>query len=277
MLLPAIVGLICFAVVTADVRDVVSSKSNILGHEPPVLAAQSFSRNNIGHRSNNGQIVKNYNAGNTQSSSNRKRYWWMDTGSSPFRTQYTFDNDEAGSNNANTKQISDSNFNFNNDGNEFKCFSDWCRDEVSLNFKHNTQQQQHKQTIKRNHYSQNPFLANLITQPSNNIHTHTSISGSPSEVNSLLVSHSSQSGPFGSTFTSKSLSTGTFSSGRIPCTAPGKICAPKHLCNNGYISESQLELVSSQDTVSYCQLILSIWWVCAFTLVFKETSYKKTF
>jgi hypothetical protein len=245
MQMKAILGLLCLGLAVADVRDIINKDQGA-----PVLAAQSFSNNNNNGFKSGGTFVANkaFNAGNSQSDNNRKRYWWMETGSSPFRSQNTFDSDGASTEQyKKQQQNSNQNYGFNYNPSVFKCFSAWCRDEVPLNSKHNTLQQHN--TVKRNHYSQNPFLVNLISQPSNNIHTQTSISGSPSEINSLLVSQSSQSSPFGSTFTSNSLSSGTFSSGQIPCTAPGKVCAPKQYCNNGYIKESQLGLFLSQSTV----------------------------
>lgn len=276
MHLKAIVGLVCMGFVLADVRDIASHHKSSISKSVDPSASHAFStERKIGFGSNEDSTfhLKLLNAGNAQSNSNnnkdnRKRYWWMETGSSPFTSQYnTFDgsSSESSSNEYNTRQqpnnnqnskLRQSNYHFDSNDSEFQCFSAWCRSDSSKpNPKQNTQQhqpnqQQNHNTFKRNHYSQNPFLANQVPRQSNNIYTHTSLSGSPSEVNSLLVSQTSQTSPFGSTHTSNSLTTGTFASGNIPCTTPGNVCAPKHVCNNGYIAESQLPLISSQSDVS---------------------------
>lgn len=277
----AILGLACLSLAAADVRDVVnqqsfSSTSNLVQPSPnssPFVAA-SFSSNNNGELSggtfvaNNGQIVKQsfnpnggasyssktYNSGNNPTNNyNNKRYWWMDTGASPFRKQYNVPGNTRNSNN-----------NYNKG-----CQSFGCSLGASYNNIH-TQNTHHTQHVKRqDNFAQNPFLnsgGNFLSQPSNNVYTQTAISGSASDVNNLLTS--SQSNLVSNSFTSNSLTSGRLTqplqhSGannqylppkqitRTPCTGSNQICAPKQLCPGGKIQESQIGLILNPSQVSY--------------------------
>lgn len=172
---------------------------------------------------------KVYNAGNNNQDNNR--YWWMNSGASPFtKNQNTLNNHADTGTQINTHRS-------NTNG----CTSTSCTATAgTLNIKHD------KQHVKQNDYSHNPFInaKNTPQSSTNNLFKQMAqISGSPLEVNSLSStnqqnSYYSQQAP------------------RIPCHGPTQICAPKRVCSNGLIHESDLGLVLSQSKVSQRNYLL---------------------
>ena len=175
---------------------------------------------------------KAFNAGNNQD--NQDRYWWMNTGASPFTRN-------TGTQNQNTHSIAST----ANNG----CTSTACTASAgTLNIKHDTQH-----ANKRNDYSQNPFINNAKQTPqssTNNLFKQMAqISGSPLEVNSLSSSSQTnqyQQSPQNNYYQQQQQQQAP----RIPCHGPTQICAPKRVCSNGLIRESDLGLVLSQSRVS---------------------------
>lgn len=89
---------------------------------------------------------------------------------------------------------------------------------------------------------QNPFINVKTPHHYSNIYAHmATLSGSPSEVNSLMndmtqannIAQSYQPAP------------------KTPCFGASQVCAPNDACENGLISESNLGLVLSQSNVSF--------------------------
>lgn len=219
--------------------------------------------NNPGHTfvAASGQIVKQsynpnggasysskaYNAGNNNQD-NQDGYWWMKTGASPFTRN-------TGSQ-LNTPQHNNNNNNNNraNTATSNGCTSTACTATAgTLNIKHNTQY-----ANKRNDYSHNPFINSVKQTPqssTNNLFKQMAqISGSPIEVNSLSSSSSSSQT---NQYQQQSLPQNNYyqqqqqqQAPRIPCHGPTQICAPKRVCSNGLIRESDLGLVLSQSKVS---------------------------
>lgn len=98
---------------------------------------------------------------------------------------------------------------------------------------HETQQQ---------NYNQNPFLNAKSPQHHNNIYAHmATLSGSPSEVNGLMQD----------TTQSINIAQRYQPAPKVPCYGASQVCAPKNICQNGFISESDLGLVLSQSNVSF--------------------------
>lgn len=198
-----IVGLVSLGLIKADVSHLQSRNQHHSGRTSFVA--------------NNGQLMKQafnpfQNAGNDQ---NSKPFWWMNTETLPFtKTQAhrANENFDAGCNG---------------------CASG------TLNIKHNTQQHNQIYQQQQPHYIQNPFINTKLQQkPYNSIHTHSAIatvSGSPSEVNSLFTQSN-------------------FNSGRIQqsstCTDANSACvASAKFCYNGYIDQSA-EQKAVRSTVS---------------------------
>ncbi|CAO1376414.1 unnamed protein product [Diamesa serratosioi] len=166
-----------------------------------------------------------FNAGNNQDNS---RYWWMNTGASPFtKNQNSLTNADTAS------QLNTLRANTNG------CTSTSCQATAgTLNIKHDKQHA----TKQNNDYSHNPFINNAKKAPqssTNNLYKQMAhISGSPLEVNSL--SQSNQNNNYYSQQQQQQAP-------RIPCHGPTQICAPKRVCSNGLIRESDLGLVLSQS------------------------------
>jgi hypothetical protein len=147
-------------------------------------------------------IKFNNDAGNTQKNS---RYWWMNTETSPFRQTH---------NNLQNHQILSSHDTLHQ----------------TQNTLHETQQ----------NYNQNPFINAKSPQHYNNIYAHmATLSGSPSEVNSLMHD------------TTNNIAQRYQPAPKIACYGASQVCAPKDACENGFISESNLGLVLSQSNVSF--------------------------
>jgi hypothetical protein len=153
-------------------------------------------------------------AGNNQNSNNR--YWWMNTKSSPF-----------------TKSQNNEQKHYSFDG----------------------EQRQTQNTLHDTHqiYEQNPFLnakpqhRQQPQQPqyqahqSNNIYAHmATLSGSPSEVNNLMLD-TTQTNNIADRYRPVS---------KIACYGATQVCAPKDACKNGFINQKDLGLVLSQSNVS---------------------------
>jgi hypothetical protein len=136
------------------------------------------------------------------------KYWWMNTPNSPFSNKQN--------NQINTRNVLDSQL------------------EQQQNILHNTQQHQ-------NYHQQHQQPREQFT--SNNIYAHmTSLSGSPSEVNSLMHDAHSQSNYIARQYSPQS---------KTPCYGATQVCAPKDACEDGFISEQNLGLVLSQSNVSF--------------------------
>lgn len=147
--------------------------------------------------------IKFNDAGNTQKKNSR--YWWMNTETSPFRQTHN--------NHENHQTLSRSHDTLHQ----------------TQNILHETQQ----------NYNQNPFKT---PQQYSNIYAHmATLSGSPSEVNSLMHD----------TTQANNIAQRYQPAPKIPCFGASQVCAPKDACENGFISESNLGLVLSQSNVSF--------------------------
>lgn len=121
----------------------------------------------------------------------------------------------------------------------------WQNTQTSPFTKTAHQQQQHQQHIlhEQNHI-QNPHF-NVKTQhnpsqPRSNAYANmATLSGSPSEVNSLTHDTQPNTDDQYRPFVPK-----------IPCYGATQVCAPKAACQHGFIRESDLGLVQSQSNVS---------------------------
>jgi hypothetical protein len=110
-----------------------------------------------------------------------------------------------------------------------------CGSGCAQNILHNTQQQK-----QQHDYSHNPFMNGQYRQ---NVYAQmASLSGTPTEVNNLMTD-TTVSGQY--RFVPK-----------IPCYGASQVCAPKGICRNGFISESDLTLVYTQANVSYLFIFL---------------------
>lgn len=90
-------------------------------------------------------------------------------------------------------------------------------------------------------YNQNPFLNgnSQHQQQKNNVYAHmTTLSGSPSDVNNLIKDTQT-----------KNIAEQYRPVARVPCYGASQVCAPKDVCNNGFISMKDLGLVQSQSNV----------------------------
>lgn len=176
------------------------------------LKHASFASNTLSNDDHNQVAIKFNNAGNTQNPN--YRYWWMNTDSSPFTKTHnrnSFQADVAASDEHQTQHIT-----------------------------HDTHQQK---------YIQNPFLNAKTQQPrhNNNIYAHmATLSGSPSEVNSLMQD-TTQTNYIADRYRPVP---------KTPCYGASQVCAPKDACQSGFISESNLGLVLSQSNVSITKKLL---------------------
>lgn len=178
------------------------------------LKHASFASNALSSSDDQNYVsIKFNNAGNTQNSNSR--YWWMNTETSPFTKTHN-----QNQNNYDTLRA----------GGE--------QQHQTHNILHDTQHQ---------NYIQNQF-PNVKTEPhqqrhSNNIYAHmATLSGSPSEVNSLMQDNTQQTNYIASRYRP---------SPKTPCFGASQVCAPKDACENGFISERNLGLVLSQSNVSF--------------------------
>lgn len=120
-------------------------------------------------------------------------------------------------------------------------FSNSISNNEIYNTIHNTPQQHH---TKRQDYSQNPFMNGAYRHQQHehqqNIYAQmASLSGSPNEVNNLMLDAVTQPRYYQTSVAPK-----------IPCYGALQVCAPKGTCRNGFISENDLNLVQSQSNVS---------------------------
>lgn len=119
----------------------------------------------------------------------------------------------------------------------------WMNTETSPFTKTSHQTQEHNL---HDTHQQNSFL-NAKTyqhkpQHNNNIYANmATLSGSPSEVNSLMQD---------TTYTNYIAGQYRSYAPKIPCYGASQVCAPKDACENGFISERNLGLVLSQSNVS---------------------------
>ena len=162
--------------------------------------------------SDDDQSLKFNNAGNAQN----PRYWWLNTESSPFTKSYN-------NQNHNTIDVRDG-------------------EHQTQNILHDTQQP---------NYNQNPFLnvktQQQLTQHDSNIYEHmATLSGSPSEVNNLMLD----------TPQTRNIADNYRVVPKIPCHGATQVCAPKDACENGFIREKNLGLVLSQSNVSGIRKLL---------------------
>lgn len=164
----------------------------------------------------NNIAIKFNNAGN-----NQNRYWWMNTETSPFTNKQNF-----------------------NPSSELQQAVKAGALHTRNNILHETQHQ---------NYNQNPFLNGNIkqqlrqNQPTNNVYAHmTTLSGSPSEVNNLAKDTTTQTKYIAEQYRPVT---------RIPCYGASQVCAPKGICNNGFITMRNLGLVQSQSNVSIFMIL----------------------
>ena len=228
-----LLGLALVSTAQADVSHLANNhqQSNTIGSAGHTFVAASGQIVKQSYNPNGGASYssKAYNAGNNQD--NQDRYWWMNTGASPFTRN-------TGSQQINTHNRASAASN--------GCTSTACTATAgTLNIKHDTQH-----ANKRNDYSHNPFINAKQTPQSstNNLFKQMAqISGSPLEVNSLSSSSQTnqyQQQPQNNYYQQQQQAP------RIPCHGPTQICAPKRVCSNGLIRESDLGLVLSQSKVS---------------------------
>lgn len=166
------------------------------------LKQSTFASNSLG---DDFVSIKFNDAGNTQKNS---PYWWMNTETSPFsQTHNSHQNDQI------------------------------------LSRSHDTlHQTQHITHETQQNYNQNPFINAKSAQHYNNIYAHmATLSGSPSEVNSLMHD----------TTQANNIAQRYQPAPKVPCFGATQVCAPKDACENGFISESNLGLVLSQSNVSF--------------------------
>jgi hypothetical protein len=192
-----VVGLTAVALTAADVSH---------------LKQPSFASNTL---SNDDYVtIKFNNAGNTQNINTQpSRYWWMNTGTSPFRKTHN--------NHQQQQQIASNRHD--------------TLHQTQHNNLHETQQQ---------NYIQNPFLNANTPQHYSNIYAHmATLSGSPSEVNSLMQDTTQYSNNIAQRYRPAD-------SPKTPCYGASQVCAPKDACEDGFIAESNLGLVLSQSNVS---------------------------
>lgn len=181
------------------------------------LKQSSFATNSLSSDDQvNNIAIKFNNAGN-----NQNRYWWMNTGTSPFTKTQNFNPSlvelQAGAEQHQTRNIN--------------------------NILHETQHQNYKQNPFLNGNSQQQQLSRQ-TQTKNNVHAHmTTLSGSPSEVNNLIKDTTTQT---------KYIAERYRPVARTPCYGASQVCAPNDICNNGFISMKDFGLVQSQSNVSIC-------------------------
>lgn len=148
----------------------------------------------------------NKNIATAGNNNNNNKYWWMKTETSPFSNTHNSQID--------TRNVLGSN-------------------SEHQNTLHNTPQNYHQ------HHQQHQNQQFT----SNNIYAHmTSLSGSPSEVNSLMHDAHSQSNYIARQYSPLP---------KTPCYGATQVCAPKDACENGLISERNLGLVLSQANVSF--------------------------
>lgn len=186
------------------------------------LKQSSFASNSL----SSGDQLNNNAIKFNNAGNNQNRYWWMNTETSPFsKTQ----------------------------NNQSPKFEQAGALQTRNNILHETQHQ---------NYNQNPFLNGntqhhqqlRLNQQTNNAYAHmTTLSGSPSEVNNLIKDTTKQT---------KNIAEQYRPATRTPCYGASQVCAPKDVCNNGFISMSDLELVQSQSNVSILIFNASLCCVC---------------
>lgn len=168
------------------------------------LKQSSFASNTLSNDDQNYVAIKFNNAGNTQNTNSR--YWWMNTKTSPFTKTH---------NNRQNHQILSKSYD-------------------TLHQTHNISHQ-----TKQQNYNQNPFIN---AKQQHNIYAHmATLSGSPSEVNSLMQD----------TTQSNNIAQRYRPAQKVPCYGASQVCAPNNACKNGFIAESNLGLVLSQSNVSF--------------------------
>lgn len=234
-----LLGLALVSTAQADVSHLANNNNNHNNNPGHTFVAASGQIVKQSYNPNGGASYssKAYNAGNNNQD-NQDGYWWMKTGASPF-TRNTGSQLNTPSQQQNNNNIANG------------CTSTACTATAgTLNIKHNTQY-----ANKRNDYSHNPFINSAKQTPqssTNNLFKQMAqISGSPIEVNSLSSSSSSQTNQYQQSVPQNNYyQQQQLQVPRIPCHGPTQICAPKRVCSNGLIRESDLGLVLSQSKVS---------------------------
>lgn len=171
----------------------------------------------------NNVSIKFNNAGNIQNSNTR--YWWMNTENSPFTK--TRKNEQI-----------------QNSFDTLHSFSATGSEKPTHNIIQDTQHQQ-QNLIQR--HNQNRFQnVNTYQQQShhnNKIYAHMAkLSGSPSEVNSLMQDTTHQTSYVADRYRLVQ---------KIPCYGAIQVCALKDACKDGFIDERNLRFVMSQSNVSF--------------------------
>lgn len=180
------------------------------------LKHASFATNALSSNDDQNYVsIKFNNAGNNQNSNSR--YWWMNTESSPF-----------------TKTQNQNGF----------------QPHQKHNILHDTQPQQQHQNYIQNQ-TPNVKAEQHQSQHYSNIYAHmATLSGSPSEVNNLMLDTTQQT-----TTNNNNIADRYRPVPKVPCFGATQVCAPKDACENGFISERNLGLVLSQSNVSFCRKI----------------------
>jgi hypothetical protein len=213
-----LLSLICIGLVTADVRDILNRQS---------FAVNSFSSNVNGQKAggtfiaNNGQLVKQTFNSNGDASFSSKYYTSGNNQQNAQRNQF---HGVQANYSPHRTQYTTSNNNHNafpNPNRNHKINKGYqCLSTwCQAEAQVNLKQpntQQNKNTNNRNHYAQNIFLS----KPSNNVFTNNAISG------------------------------------KVSCSAPGQICAPKQLCASGFIQDSKLAYLNSRSNVSSFKIFM---------------------
>jgi hypothetical protein len=167
------------------------------------LKQSSFASNSLSNDDQQNYVSIKFNNAGNTQNTD-SRYWWMNTETSPFRKTH------------------------NNQQNHQILSESYDTLHQTHNNLHETQQQ---------HYNQNPFL-------NANSYAHmATLSGSPSEVNSLMQDTTQDIAQRYQPATSK-----------VPCYGASQVCAPKQACENGFIAEANLGLVLSQSNVSFLRI-----------------------
>jgi hypothetical protein len=160
-----------------------------------------------------------------------KQFWWAETPFSPFSKAQTVDTQDSGCGSGCSSQNTITH---------------------NTHYQHNSPQQ--VDTKRHERYTHNPFMQNALANAQQQQHQQAqyqpqqysdiyaqmaSLSGSPTEVNSLMT---------GPAVTQKQQQYRPVP--KVPCYGASQVCAPKNACRNGFISESDLGLVQSQANVS---------------------------
>lgn len=179
--------------------------------------SSNYAPNSLNPNDDQDYVSINFDKNIASAGNKQHKYWWMNTENSPFS------NKNIQNNQINTRNV-------------LGAHSEQRQHHNTL---HNTQNQHQNYENYQQQHQQPRQQEQQFT--SNNIYAHmTSLSGSPSEVNSLMHDAHSQSNYIARQYTPK-----------IHCYGATQVCAPIEACENGFISEGNLGLVLSQSNVSY--------------------------